>query len=142
MKKLLFTLAFATAVFAGNLHAQTATTDGGLTKEQKQEKLKSMTPEERRAVAMKTTGNRAATKAKLDGDASKKAKVRAHKDQIVAKAGSKEAAKEHLQQKHQAQKDETQKDKVKAHKDEIVGKTGSKQEAKAKLQRKHDKNNE
>ena len=137
MKKVMLTLTIALALMAGKTYAQTA--EGAATKEEKKEKLKEMTPEERHKVMMETGGKKNAA-GKIKASPSKKARVMKHKEQIKANADNKQEAKDYIQDQHQDQKDKTQKEKVIDHKDQIIEKAGSKEEAKAKLQRKHDKN--
>lgn len=125
MKKLMVMMTLGLILFSGNVFAQTAK-DSGSDAKDKKETIKAKPVKQGTAVGVKTSS-------------AKKAKVKAHKEEIRANADSKEEAKEMIQDKKAGHQDATQKDKVKAHKDEIKAKADSKEEAKAKLQRKHEK---
>jgi len=138
MKKFMVMMTLGLILFSGSVFAQTAPNAGSDAKDKK-ETIKSKPIKQNTAVGVKSSST-GAQKAKIKGNTSKKEAVKSHKDEIKAKADSKEEAKEMIQDKKAGHQDATQKDKVKAHKDEIKAKADSKEEAKAKLQRKHDKN--
>lgn len=134
MKKLMVMMTLGLIIFSGNVFAQSATKADTDVKDKK-ETIKSKPIKQNTAVGVKST-TPGATKAKASP--AKKQAIKAHKDEIRAKADSKEEAKEMIQDKKAAQNDATQKDKLKANKDQIKAKADSKEEAKAKIKRKHD----
>jgi len=132
MKKMILTLLMITAVAAGNIFAQTAT--GDETK-----------GDEKKKVALQQAGNGQVKKKMAHQRAvenkTKRERVQNHKEEIIDHAGSKEAAKEQLQEHHQDQKadDPTKREQIQDHKDQIIEKAGGKAEAKEKLKEKQQK---
>lgn len=109
MKKLFVTLLLITAVAAGSMFAQTATTSSTPTTEKKVEMKNGSKAQIRKNAAAKNHAN--IVKHRSDnkkpaaaGDQTKKDKIRANKDQIIEKAGGKAEAKQMLKKKQMQHK--------------------------------------
>ena len=110
MKKLFVTLLLITAVAAGSMFAQTATTSSTPTAENKVVMKNGSTAKIRKNAASKNhekvAQHRKANHKKpaAAGDQTKKDKIRANKDQIIEKAGGKAEAKQMLKKKQMQHK--------------------------------------
>lgn len=115
MKKIFATLLLITAVAAGSMFAQTATTSStGPTAEKKVELKSHSKAQIRKNAASKNHENiakhrKVQHKKETANDMTKKEKVQANKDQIINKAGGKVEAKQMLKKK-QMQRKENKKD--------------------------------